>query len=406
MRLRASRLVAAAGPLVLAAAAACGPAGPRAADGAAAEAAGAPAGIVTTERGPRGGRLVLVDEDGARRTDVTPVEAVPVIDVNPTWSPDGRWVAFASSRGRSDPEGMSLWLVERRAGAEPVRLTEGVSVDRDPRFVGDGSAIVYASFSGTGTGTGRGTGTGTEAEGTTLDLWMLPFDTAAGRPAGPARRLTRTEDLDELSPWPWPDGRSIVYMAIERASQKASLWRLPLGVDGAPGEPRRLTDGPFDATPSVSPDGRTIAFAAPVKGRGDTDLFLVDADGRGRRVVVDDLVGDETGPVFSRDGRFLFATSVVRSDVDGRALLASLVFVDLAEEPRALRVLHDPIVAQDPLAVVPRLGVALGPGALDRARLRRAPILRQSVERIVTAVQERREQAEEKEKQGPEPGER
>jgi len=320
--------------------------------------------IVTTERGAHGGRLVLIDEDGARLADLTPSPSLPTIDSNPAWSADGRWIAFASSRGRSGLDQTSLWLVGARRGSALYRVTRERSVDRDPRWSPDGRHVVYASSSGS-----------------TFDIWVLDLEPHGGRlrPAGRPRRLTATDGLDELSPSVSPDGRSVVYMGLERGTQRSRLYLVPV----AGGASRQLTDGPADMTPSYSPDGRSIAFAAPVKGRDDIDLWAIDAGGGNRRVLVSEPMADETGPVWSGDGRFLFATSVLRSVASGRPILSSLAFVDLREHPAILRALHDP--AQ----VVPRLGAALAPGALDAARLRRHPPYRAAVRRAIMEMRER-----------------
>jgi dipeptidyl aminopeptidase/acylaminoacyl peptidase len=177
-------------------------------------------------------------------------------------------------------------------------------------------------------------------------------------------------------------------MALEREAQQSTLHRLPLTESGAPGQSTRLTEGPFDATPSVSPDGRSIAFAAPVRGRDDTDLYAIDADGANRRVLIDDSLGDETGPAWSVDGRWLFATSVVRSMVSGEPLMAVLVCADLRDKPAVLRALHDPA------GVTARLGVTLAPRAFDASRLRQNPRHRDAWDRILKQELDRQEREE------------
>jgi hypothetical protein len=313
-----------------------------------------PANIVTVEgMGQRGGRLVWVDENGSRLGDLTPGEAKASVDMNPSWSHDGQWVVFSSNRDRSSFEDSSLWLVRARPGAEPIRLTQGEPVDRDPRFMPGDRAIVYSAHIAKGS----------------FDLWYLPLTWPGGHSAPPRpgtpRRLTRTETLHELSPCPRPDGAGIVYMGIDSASKMSRLYWLALPA----GKPVAITEGPFDTTPSFSPDGRTIAFSAPVRERGDLDLFAMDTGSKHRRLLVKEPTADETGAVWSADGRYLFATAIVRSAHDGKALLSSLVFVDLGEGKHTLRALHDPMVLENPLAYVPRLGVAVGPAGFDSTRL-------------------------------------
>lgn len=341
--------------------------------GAEAESAPAPAPIVTAEgKGDRGGRLVWVDQDGARLGDLTPGESKATVDMNPSWSHSGEWVVFSSNRGRAGFAESSLWMVRARPGARPFRLTRGNAVDKDPRFTAGDRAIVYAAHIGDGS----------------FDLWLLPLRWPDGPGAPPAlgrpRRLTRTAGLHEMAPAPRPDGSGVVYMAIDPISKKSRLYSLAL----PSGRPARLTDGDFDATPSVSPDGQTIAFTAPVKGRGDLDLHAVDARGKHRRVLVSDPTADESGPVWSADGRYVFATAVVRSARDNRPLLSSLVFVDLREPRHLLRALHDPLVLENPLAYVPRLGAAVGPAALDPARLHHNWPHRKAADAILTRAAE------------------
>jgi dipeptidyl aminopeptidase/acylaminoacyl peptidase len=316
--------------------------------------------LVAMERTTTGAQLVILDENGDRLADLTGPAEEPARDNSPVWSPDGRWIVFASTRGRGDLVRTSLWGIEARLGAEPFRLTgpgaeravagadaaaAATVVDRDPVWAPSGDAVIFAS-----------------SRGGSFDLYRLGVAAGQGRlePRGAPERLT-SAPTHELHPTAGPDG-SIVYMAVAADGDASRLWRLPVGG----GEPTPLTEGPGDVTPAWSPDGKQIAFAAlaPTQDAtdADADLWMIDADGGNRHRVVDE-VGDQTGPVWSRDGRFLFATSLFRSIETGKPILASVVVVDLRDKAPVLRALHESA------GPVQRTGPAVGTAALDVARL-------------------------------------
>ncbi|HWO18535.1 MAG TPA: hypothetical protein VNO30_07150 [Kofleriaceae bacterium] len=276
--------------------------------------------IVASERGPSGARLVAIDEQGDRRFElVAPVAAGVVRDMNPAISPDGRWLAFVSTRGRT-LDATSLWLAPLRPEATPVRLTEGAWIDSHPAWTRDGRALVFAST----------------RDGGDFDLWRLPL--ADGRAAGPAEQLT-TAPSHEVTPAVAADG-AIVYAAVTPMGGAEVLSRLE---ERAPdGTIRALTEGPADTSPALSPDGTSIAFARPAVHDGvpHSELWRVARGGGAATLLVGLPLTDESGPVWSRDGRFVFATSVLRG-AGGRPLFSSVVHVDLQEVPAKARILRD-----------------------------------------------------------------
>src|SRR5258708_27554 len=65
--------------------------------------------IVAAERVAGSAVLVALDEHGDRVAWLVRAASEPVHDTNPAVSPDGRWLVFASSRGRAH-DGTSLWI--------------------------------------------------------------------------------------------------------------------------------------------------------------------------------------------------------------------------------------------------------------------------------------------------------
>src|SRR5579863_9799846 len=60
----------------------------------------------------------------------------------PVMSPDGRWVAWMTSRAGGEPDS-SLWLAAIGAGAGPIRLGDGSAAARLPRWSPDSTWLFY-----------------------------------------------------------------------------------------------------------------------------------------------------------------------------------------------------------------------------------------------------------------------
>jgi dipeptidyl aminopeptidase/acylaminoacyl peptidase len=122
-----------------------------------------------------------------------------------------------------------------------------------------------------------------------------------------------------------PDGRHIAYVATEidkrTHAYRSALWVAP--ADG--GEPRRVTGEPASATdPSWSPDGKYLAFVseregeatrAPATeqkalGKGKPQIWLLPSDGGEARQLTFLPHGAST-PVWSPDGRWVAFTAPV-----------------------------------------------------------------------------------------------
>jgi len=320
--------------------------------------------IVAAEVGIDGLRLIAIDERGDRRFElIAPAEKAR--DANPAISPDGRWVVFASTRDRA--KGTSLWIAPLSGPhAVPRRLTVDAGIDQHPVWTRDGRAVVFTST----------------RDGGDFDLWQLAID-AIGAP-GASTQLTRGEG-HEVTPTIGPAG-TIVYAAI---AQKAELEVESHLEERSPdGSIRVLTAGPADTSPAISPDGATLIFVRPEPHREQPQAELWKIERGAWRTAGDQLaatrvielpITDESGPAWSRDGRFVFATSVLRGD-RGKPVFSSVIHVDLQERPPRARILVDRAVA----AV--RLSPAVRSERLDVTALHADPEYLSELARIVGAA--------------------
>ena len=318
------------------------------------------AAILASEITASGVHLVAIDEHGDRRFVAVADSATTALDTNPVVSPDGRWVVFESTRERALDQ-KSLWIAKVGVEQPAARLTTGTWIDAHPAWTRDGSAIVFAST----------------RDGGDFDLWRLPM--ANGRAAGDPVQLTH-DDQQEVTPAVARDG-TLIYMAAERDAATGQIASSI--VQRAPdGTTTTLVSGHV-ASPALSPDDSQLAFTQSDlhDGRMDTELYVLRRSDGTRQRVVELPPSDEGGPVWSRDGRFLFATSVLRGDQG--ALFSSVIHVDLTELPPKARML------EDHAGGIKRLTPAIVATRLDAAALRSNPEYLPELARIMQSAIER-----------------
>ena len=284
---------------------------------------------------------MAIDETGDRQFDLLIAEDAITRDTYPAISPDGTSIVFASTRDRKG-SGTSLWIAKLGVEQSPLRLTDGDAIDTHPTWTRDGKAIVFAST----------------RDGGDFDLWQVT-------PRGTSPTQLTTGDEHEVTPSTAPDG-SIIYASVNRVDAASRIEERAFD-----GSIKSLTPGPDEREPSVSPDGKTIVFTSRVErdgrtGRNDSELWWMARGAGDAKQLVNLPPTDESGAVWSRDGRFVFATSVLPGASE-QPLFASVVFVDRDESPMRVRILRDRAGA------IARVMPAVATAALDATALRRDP---------------------------------
>jgi eukaryotic-like serine/threonine-protein kinase len=232
-----------------------------------------------------GPRADTASRDPMRFSTVTNFSGV---EAQPSFSPDGRSIAFVSNRG-----GQWDIYVGLVTGGSLIRITEDVNLETTPRWSPDGTRILFGRLNETGR----------------QDVWTAP---ALG---GTARRVV----ANALQPAWSSDGRSIAY------SSEGTIWTADAG--GA--NPRAITSPErfrADYQPAFSRDGRRVAFIrrrGPGLGGPYGALVVVDVTtGAEKYLTVDDAMA--VSPVWSLDDRFVYlswsrggALNVWKIPVDG-----------------------------------------------------------------------------------------
>jgi TolB protein len=232
-------------------------------------------------------------------TSVTQLTNDSADDAFPVFSPDGKRIAFCSTR-----TGTWQVYVMDADGRNAVQVSSGRTQCIHPTFSPDGKRVAFSSL---GARSGQ------------WELWTASLDGGEQKMIGYG-----------LFP-SWSPRKDLDRIAYQRPRQRGSRWFSLWTIDLVDGEGRRPTEvavSPVAAvvTPAWSPDGRRIAFATVVepagdgaaKGRGQQDVWTVDADGSHRQRLTDGS-GSNLMPFWAADGRVYFI-----SDRDGHECVWSV----------------------------------------------------------------------------------
>lgn len=165
------------------------------------------------------------------------------------------------------------------------------------------------------------------------DLWLFGLTTKT------ATRLTSSSE-QESTPSFSPDGKTIVYAATSEDGQGTSIFSRSIDGD----EVRRLTHDQqvSDFRPCFAPDGKSIAFARahlhrPYSMGGwtwdDWDVCVMDKDGGNLRRVTQNKHYGINGVLFSSDGQTLFYSAEADRRASDPSVTVLAVSVDNPEVP-------------------------------------------------------------------------
>jgi Tol biopolymer transport system component len=206
---------------------------------------------------------------------------------NPSWSPDGRFVACTYVTGASSREPTAVIAIVPGSGGKTVFLTNGTA-DREPAWSPASDALAFTGAGGIRVVGVRGGASRLLAKGdlgqaawsrTRRIAFAGPLGISMVNSDGSGRRLVARVPGAQWPRWS-PDGALIVFETV-----RPSGFAGPLYVVRADGTKLHRLSRPGGAGghPTWSPDGRLIAYVdGPGVGR-DGPLVVVAPDGTHRR---------------------------------------------------------------------------------------------------------------------------
>lgn len=247
--------------------------------------------FISTRHNPKAtlfeSQIYLMDADGTNARRITENQYG---DNFPALSPDGSKIVFESNRLRTkeEPINTSHLFLMNTDGTEQTLLARGSSATWSP----DGKKIAFhASASGTGRPTKPFPGAATIDN----DIFTLNVNNVLKKNAKPKNITNSPEAIDEDPDWSL-DGKKILFTSHLVADDKLDSATAEIYVMNANGKGKRvrLTDNAEEErAPVWSPDGKRIVYMCRTGG-SDFEVCVMNADGTKQLQLTDNTLGELT----------------------------------------------------------------------------------------------------------------
>ena len=201
----------------------------------------------------------------------------PLAEWDPSWSPDGKRIAYTSGKNRNFVVGGHWEIYVMDADGRNKRSLTGKGFAAGyPSWSPDSKRIAFVSSEVWDIATGN---------------WQIYVMDADGK----NQKNLSDNDFDEWGPSWSPDSKRIAFTSSRDGNREIYV----MNADGK--NQKNTTQGPFshDSDPSWSPDGERITFVSDRDGH--REIYVMDADGKNQKNLSNNDF-DEWGPSWSPDG--------------------------------------------------------------------------------------------------------
>jgi serine/threonine protein kinase len=200
--------------------------------------------------------------------------------VQPSWSPNGKWIAYW---GLPRGTGKRVIYIIPSSGGKPIEITSGRYIDWCPTWSPDNKYLYFSS-----------------SRGGSMNLWRVQIDENSGKKLSGFEPVTTPSPFCEMAKFS-DDGRRIAYVS---ADIRDNIYKLNFdpSTEKIIGSPVPVTEGTKQFLYlNISPDNNWIAAAS--KGEQES-IYIMRSDGSGIVKLTNDGYKNR-GPAWSPDGKSL-----------------------------------------------------------------------------------------------------